>query len=637
MSKRQSLKAGLKIESIEDEDRSTSPKRKRINVRKQVLLEEEAGISKSESKALSVKSKSKRSAASKQDANKTPADDTLPPLEESDSEDEFRDKITNIYLRNKLSAKESADLIRSAHKSGARDLADCSKIGKKQPKNANRDLMRKCIKKATLPKPYYASIPVKDRKTGAPRRATLPFLLVHEVLFQICVAMGMAFRDCTEFPEGSGFAKVKAKFARDHGIHEDGLLVPIGIHGDGVPFQKKSSLELISWNLCCIEGSERNLFGSIEKQDLCDCGCYGRHTLDAMLEIFVWSTQALLTGKFPNKRHDSIEWGRKDGDRAARSGEDLHFKGYLAQCRGDWQWFKWLFGFKGWAGQNVCWRCGANKTDCPYWDASPGAAWRVLRYGTGMFLDMVRQNGVAISPLFSCPGFDMLNICIDVLHALDLGLAQEIVGNVLFEALGVFAAGRNRKEQVQDLQSKMKDHYKRMGTKNRINQLTAEMIKRDGKAPKLRSKGAESRHIVPFALEIATAMHANGPNDHTLTVLRLVSALMDFYMTLGVRPYPVELAKKACRAVCLLYVALNEEAVAAGKDAWRVKPKLHIFQEMGEYQTEQLGDPKSYWCYTDEDFVGLCSEIGFSRGGPSTAETTPGRVCDRFRALSAHP
>ena len=72
----------------------------------------------------------------------------------------------------------------------------------------------------------------------------------------------------------------------------------------------------------------------------------------------------------------------------------------------------------------------------------------------------------------------MLNICIDVLHALDLGLAQEIVGNVLFEALGVFAAGRNRKEQVQDLQSKMKDHYKRMGTKNRINQLTEEMIKK---------------------------------------------------------------------------------------------------------------------------------------------------------------
>jgi len=109
---------------------------------------------------------------------------------------------------------------------------------------------------------------------------------------------------------------VKAKFARDHGIHEDGLLVPIGIHGDGVPFQKKSSLELISWNLCCIEGSERNLFGSIEKQDLCDCGCYGRHTLDAMLEIFVWSTQALLTGQFPNKRHDSTECG---GERRRQS------------------------------------------------------------------------------------------------------------------------------------------------------------------------------------------------------------------------------------------------------------------------------------------------------------------------------
>ena len=77
-----------------------------------------------------------------------------------------------------------------------------------------------------------------------------------------------------------------------------------------------------------------------------------------------------------------------------------------------------------------------------------------------------------------------------------------------------------------------------------------------------------------------------------------------------------------------------EEARRLNKLTWRIKPKLHMFQELREFQTETLGDPSTFGTYKDEDFVGLCATIGFSRGGGSTAATTPVRVITRVRGMS---
>ena len=126
---------------------------------------------------------------------------------------------------------------------------------------------------------------------------------------------------------------------------------------------------------------------------------------------------------------------------------------------------------------------------------------------------------------------------------MDLGVTQEVLGSVLFEALGTFARGRGRTAQVQDLLVKLKEHHGRMRTPNRLNALTVDMIKRDGKAPKMRAKGAETRHLVPFALEVATAMHALLDTTHSLTVLQCVSALLDFCMTFGISPCPEATAR----------------------------------------------------------------------------------------------
>ena len=67
---------------------------------------------------------------------------------------------------------------------------------------------------------------------------------------------------------------------------------------------------------------------------------------------------------------------------------------------------------------------------------------------------------------------------------------------------------------------------------------------------------------------------------------------------------------------------------------WRVKPKLHIFQELGEFQTWTHWQPLDFWCYADESFVGFISEIARSRGGQDNVSTAPLRTVQRYRALT---
>ena len=45
-----------------------------------------------------------------------------------------------------------------------------------------------------------------------------------------------------------------------------------------------------------------------------------------------------------------------------------------------------LFGFKGWASKETCWRCKANCSDTPWTDASTAEAWRTSRYRTSELL-----------------------------------------------------------------------------------------------------------------------------------------------------------------------------------------------------------------------------------------------------------
>eukprot|EP00969_Alexandrium_andersonii_P299932 13259179-Alexandrium_andersonii.AAC.1 len=51
------------------------------------------------------------------------------------------------------------------------------------------------------------------------------------------------------------------------------------------------------------------------------------------------------------------------------------------------------------------------------------------------FWAQYRAQGLRPSSIFSLPGMSLDFVCIDILHALDLGITQDAIGNALWEFL----------------------------------------------------------------------------------------------------------------------------------------------------------------------------------------------------------
>ena len=236
-------------------------------------------------------------------------------------------------------------------------------------------------------------------------------------------------------------------------------MIPMGIHGDGVPFAAKmrDSLECISWNILTDGAGLRILFTCVPKS-----GTAERHTWDCLFEIFCWSMRHLLLGVWPSRRHDGEPWQRNDRNRASKGGQDLGFYAGLLQVRGDWLFYKLVFDFPQWTSKACCWRCGARNTpghDHDFRDPSQHAAWRQLRYTGVDFINILRDEGITPSTLFGCPGFTVDMVMVDWLRTMDQGV-------------------------------------------DRLDNLTAEMIKGQGKPPKQRGRAAQVRYLLPFAARL---------------------------------------------------------------------------------------------------------------------------------------
>lgn len=358
--------------------------------------------------------------------------------------------------------------------------------------------------------------------------------------------------------------------------------------------------------------------------------------MNDLLRPLVWSFNLLMTGFRPTSRHDNSEFSPYD-KRCGRGnyapGSSWGWYGWLAEVRGDWMWYKALFGFKGWQGHAICWNCPANKSDKDYKNCSLSAKWRGVRYSSLQFLKLMASQGVTKCILFDAPGFSLKFLMVDVLHCLDLGVSQEFVGNLFWyviSAVGLFTSSTIDNRRL-ELWAMVKEYYKDARPTTRISNLTTEMIKRKGKQPKFRGKGAETRHMIPFSLVLSKALVVFSPNSFHKTLLSMSKYLCQFYACMGVRDFVKAAAASYCRRFLLLY---SDVSKSTSEGLWEIKPKFHMFQELAEFQTDTAGDPSRFWAYLDESFVGIIAKLGFSRGGKRSVDTTPNNLMDRYRGLA---
>ena len=441
----------------------------------------------------------------------------------------------------------------------------------------------------------------------------------------------------SKLPSASGLYKNHRNFCRSSGIPAE-KTIAIGQHSDGVPFQKGQSLECYSWNMVAIPWQERWLFTCLEKQFFCRCGCSGRHTITDILAIFVWCLKCLFVGTKPTCRHDGspfTAYDRMHGRKSSYPIPDFGFWALLMEMRGDWVNYKGLFGFKGWSGEEICWCCPARKSLTSkfcYLNFSMNAPWRFARNTTAKFIALMVANGVDRCATFDAPGFTIDYIMVGVRHCLDLGVSQEAIGNLFWRWISSpKVPGGNQEKRLNRLWDLIKGYYRVKQPSTRIGSLTKEMVRRPGKPPKFQGKGAETRHLIPFTLEVCQALIEFDPCDLNHEILELFRHLNNFYNTFGQDPFPAKQASESCRLFLLLYREINATTT---EDLWKVKPKFHMMAELGGYQVNTSGDPSRFWAYADESFVGLLAKIGSSRGGKRKALTTPTNVLTKYRSLN---
>ena len=172
------------------------------------------------------------------------------------------------FPRNRLSGFTTQQLANKTTKAGASGVEGFARAGAggKHRGNMSRDLLRSMLKKCLLPPLYWALIPMRDPKTDQNNVLTwMPFLLVHEMLSALWDALGEALYDPSPTVE-----KNLKKSCKANGVDfgKEAVVLPLGVHGDGVPNQAHKTVVAFTWNILGNHfNSERILFASLSKDN----------------------------------------------------------------------------------------------------------------------------------------------------------------------------------------------------------------------------------------------------------------------------------------------------------------------------------------------------------------------------------
>lgn len=296
---------------------------------------------------------------------------------------------------------------------------------------------------------------------------------------------------------------------------------------------------------------------------------------------------------------------------------------------------------------SFCWMCEATqKTLGPlhFHDFRPEAAHRQTMISHESYLTTCAQEGEQPSHLLRCPGFMMDFVTVDVMHAGDLGTFQDAIGSLLWLEITNKSWFPNKGAGLQALNVQLADYYSANPGLSKVTPLTmSQIFTKEPGYPYLKAKAAQTRHLVGFCLTLAhlhRTGHATRPafrfrRHHRLEadsarhcdlVVALFEGLNRFVGSCGTTPF----VAADCRAGMYQYLQCMEELhrmwrrdvpLANQKPLpWHLRPKAHVCQHMVEEKIDMFGSPSEFWCYRDEDFVGVIKSIAAKTKHPATLE-----------------
>lgn len=533
--------------------------------------------------------------------------------------------LEDLYLGGMVSGQRAQTLFEDAahHDAKFKKLAAAGDQGK-QGGNVNRDLRRKLSKSKHWPKTYIALIRVWSPRQKRMIKTKCPFLLPHELLYSL-----LRFNDVQTLCATDRLAetvlqhvnKVKAALGTS-------AVVPLGLWGDGVPcnWDRTESLELLALSLPGLAGKGSQfrmpLVGMSKKFML------KQQTWDDIFKVLAYSFEALAAGNFPTKRHDGSNF-QHEAWRKNMAGKGIGARGCLAEVRADWQLLQHTFRFPAWNQKlGCCWKCAV--TPASLRDFSLGAAWRTQRLSHMDLLDRWHLQGKTVSPVFSIPYLSSDCFAIDWLHAVDLGVGCDWLGNLFLYCLPRLA-GANRSEKTKTLWELMQNYYSRNAVDSQFQDMTISMFWSAKKGAKLRSKAAECRGLIPFGLELANQVCTDPNNVMDQSVKGCALHLNEAYNHLASAVFDADTFGHHVRQFLVLWTALEE--ASPSKKVWNTKPKFHLLAELAV-----TGNcPSLQWVYRDEDFGGTAAQLSHRRGGKNSVLSTGLNFLCRFLGRNKVP
>jgi hypothetical protein len=234
----------------------------------------------------------------------------------------------------------------------------------------------------------------------------------------------------------------------------------------------------------------------------------------------------------------------------------------------------------------------------------------------------LNDNGLPI-PILLHPtrgviGLRLELVMVDILHCLDLGVASSLVGSALwfFVIIKSCLGGGPMAQKAKRLHTNLRQWYNKTRCQYRLQgELTVERLrKKPSEWVKLRAKGAQTRRLAFYALELALMHASDDVVDNT--IVECLRLLVRVYQIMeNESQFLAATAKEELRHVGdglgMAYSSLATHFLNLNPPVklFKTAPKLHMLQHLLIYQASEWGNPRFYHTYPDEDLVGAFVEI----------------------------
>ena len=350
---------------------------------------------------------------------------------------------------------------------------------------------------------------------------------------------------------------------------------------------------------------------------------HGPGSMDSIWKILLWSFACLTDGRWP-----LFDWNNEplQGWRAEKSGCPLAgeyrfaFWGIAADL--DYLCNVWRLRHFN-AATNNCFRCNCNRSDTPWTDLTPSAAWRAKPVSMGQWMFTEKH------PLFKARniGYNVHHVMLDVMHLADLGMNQHILASILYILPFDCALPGRLDDKKQLIWQELLSAYQQLGTPagEKLAHTTFEGIWEDRRSgspstyPVLGAKAAISRHFVP-ALKLVMLNLENWAPLHDRTApflthsIALLVALDIFYETIMFEgPWLSEIgaqqAHDSLQAVGAHHQHLCNMSLEQGRKLFYLTEKAHYMQHVAIECIATRSNPRLGWTYADEDFMGRIAKV----------------------------